>query len=507
MNNSHSKIVIFILAIMMIGCNNDLQFTINDGLLISNATIISANENEEIVNYIGHVLVDADTIVYAGTELPTLNGSYKIINATNKFIIPGLIDSHVHIGHVIALKDEHYETRPDLIKAYNQQLPKSYLYFGFTTLIDLDLRDTTRKQFEKASIRPDLYGTSRGVRYLNGYGQSFFPDNVKFKIFPKWIYDSSQATLIPRDIDLSKHSVSSVVEQTIEENAMALKTYYEKGFGGAFNWPVPSDSLLINLVNNAHSKQLPVVMHTTSLDAYKKGLVANIDIFGHSLWHWEGDNLNTIHPDEVSLLYQEIAKKGKYIQSTMRVILGEYDTYTWSLINHPDLKHVLSNTFVKWLESEAGRWPQKELQELYSKLKQDKKISNIKYFLSFNERVKQTTKLAFDNDVKLILGSDTPASEGIGNVPGLNGFLEIQALSEAGLDNETIFKAATIRNAIAFNLQDTIGSIAKGKRANILILNSNPLLDISAYNTIETIIISGVPHKREKLSATYQGED
>lgn len=500
-----SKIIIPIIALFVISCDDRTELTLADGTLIANATIITANEDEHITSIDGYVVIQSDSILYSGAESPKLNGTYNTIDAKGKFIIPGLIDSHVHVGHTITLKDEHYETKPELVKSYKEQLPKSYLYFGFTSLVDLDLNERTKSQFNSAAIKPDLYSTSRGVRYFNGYGQGLFPENIRYKYFPKWIYDESQIPSIPKDVDLSQHTVSAAIEQTVNDDAVGLKTYYEKGFGGVFNWPVPSDSLLITLVNEAHKNDLPVVMHATSLDAYKKGLKVDVDIFGHGMWHWDGDKLDSNPDGEAEQIYQEIADKGKYVQSTIRVILGEYDTYNWSMINHPDLKHVLNDDFIIWMESEEGQWSQKELVDLYDSVLNDSTISKEDYLKAYNQRVKNTTKLAFDKGVKLILGTDSPAQEGIGNVPGLNGFLELLALSDAGLTNEEIFIMSTIRNATAFNLQNKIGAIAIGKRANLLLLNSNPLLDANAYNNIDSVIVSGILYERGQLSATYTG--
>jgi imidazolonepropionase-like amidohydrolase len=66
---------------------------------------------------------------------------------------------------------------------------------------------------------------------------------------------------------------------------------------------------------------------------------------------------------------------------------------------------------------------------------------------------------------------------------------------------EEIFCALTYRNAIAFRLENKIGTIAAGKQANVLILNENPLKTIAAYNQIETVIIRGKAVKRSELSA------
>ena len=60
---------------------------------------------------------------------------------------------------------------------------------------------------------------------------------------------------------------------------------------------------------------------------------------------------------------------------------------------------------------------------------------------------------------------------------------------------------ATIENAKAFHLQKRYGTVEVGKKANLLILNKNPLRDITAYNDISQVVINGRPMNRETLSA------
>ena len=87
-----------------------------------------------------------------------------IVDGSGKYLIPGLIDSHVHIGSLVALDDASVEKRPELVAAYHAQLPRSYLAFGFTTLVDVDLEPENRQWFENAPLHPQLYGCGRGVR-------------------------------------------------------------------------------------------------------------------------------------------------------------------------------------------------------------------------------------------------------------------------------------------------------------------------------------------------------
>ncbi|WP_299272611.1 amidohydrolase family protein [uncultured Psychroserpens sp.] len=472
-----------------------------DAIYFKNGKVITADLSGKITEDINHLVIQGDSILYFGKNAPQLLGSYKTIDISNKYIIPGLIDSHVHLGHTGIFKDEHYETYPNLIKDYYKQLPRNYLYFGFTTLIDLDLKERTKKQFYQANVRPNLFSSGRGVRYFDGYGHSLFPKPLRYKIFPKWIYDYSQLKTLPKDIDLNRYSIETVIEESIDEGAIAIKTYYEKGFGGAFNWPVPSDSLLSRLVSKSHRYNLPVLLHATSYEAYEAGLRNNIDVFAHGLWHWNANKLDSKPPKTLSSLYKRIANANKYIQSTSRVILGEYDTYKWSLANNTNIVHVYNKEILKFLKDSEGRWSQLELESLYESKKPDDTVPNEVYFEAMNSRVANSIKLAHQLGVKLILGSDTPASDGIGNPPGLNGLLEMKSLYDFGIPLEDIFLAATIRNAEAFHLDEKIGSIKEGKQADILILDKNPLKDINAYNSIETVIIKGKLIDRILLSA------
>ena len=52
-----------------------------------------------------------------------------------------------------------------------------------------------------------------------------------------------------------------------------------------------------------------------------------------------------------------------------------------------------------------------------------------------------------------------------------------------------ILRAATLDNAIALGLSHELGSIEVGKRADLLLLKENPLTNVSAYDSIETIFL------------------
>jgi imidazolonepropionase-like amidohydrolase len=103
--------------------------------------------------------------------------------------------------------------------------------------------------------------------------------------------------------------------------------------------------------------------------------------------------------------------------------------------------------------------------------------------------------------VSLVFGSDTPGVEGFGNPPGLNGRLELQNWADAGAPLSLILRAATLDNATALGLSQELGSVEVGKRGDLLLLRDNPLMNVSAYDSIETIFLNGEPIAREALHA------
>jgi imidazolonepropionase-like amidohydrolase len=85
----------------------------------------------------------------------------------------------------------------------------------------------------------------------------------------------------------------------------------------------------------------------------------------------------------------------------------------------------------------------------------------------------------------------------------MNGRLEIQHWADAGIPPAEILRAATLDNATALGLAKELGSIAVGKRADLLLLSADPLVSVKAYDSIDTIIVDGKPVQRDQLAPTH----
>ncbi len=450
------------------------------------------------VGELASVRIEGGKIVDFGNVSEPLPAGATRIDAAGAFLVPGLIDSHVHAGHLMGLSDDHYESRPDLVQAYRRQTPRSYLFFGFTTLIDLDLKPATREFFAGPEA-PELLGCGRGIRLYEGYGPSLLPAAIRYRAFPNWVANPGQT--LPEGVDPAEHQPASAVAKARREGAVCIKTYHESGFGGIFDWPTPRPQVLAALVEAAHAAGLPLVLHATGEDGYRAGLKAGVDVMAHGIWHWPGNRLQAALPAEVLKLLAEVKGRGIAVQPTARVLLGEAETYRHGTLADPRFRDALPKVMVDWLGTEEGHWSQRALHQLYAEKSPDPNVPAQSY-LEAGEARSRNLLAALDRlEVSLLFGSDTPASEGVGNPPGLNGRLEIEAWAAAGISPAKILRAMTSDNARRFGLADRLGSIAVGQEADLLLLRKNPLQDATAYDSIEWVVVNGVPIERERLSA------
>lgn len=111
-----------------------------------------------------------------------------------------------------------------------------------------------------------------------------------------------------------------------------------------------------------------------------------------------------------------------------------------------------------------------------------------------------TAWLASKN-ANIVLATDTPSSPTFGNLPGLNGNLELRRMHAAGMSLAQAFKAATINNARTFKLDARVATIEKGKNADLLLMRTSPLQDIAAYDSVVTLWVGGKQVARAQLAA------
>lgn len=151
-------------VLMLISCDNEEAIYIKSGALVNNITIISADDNNKVISYEGYVVIDGDEIVYVNKKKPSIAGDYEKINGKGKYVIPGLMDSHVHLANTAGLNGQLKNKYPALVDAYFEQLPRSYLYHGFTTLVSEAQKYNLPVLLHAPSLEGHQVGLESGVK-------------------------------------------------------------------------------------------------------------------------------------------------------------------------------------------------------------------------------------------------------------------------------------------------------------------------------------------------------
>lgn len=281
-------VVILLISILTFSCqNNQDRFDLTQGVYISNTTIITT-EDSLYSPYLGHIVVEGEEIVYIGKDKPKVSGNYDTVDGTGKFVVSGLIDSHVHITEVQGMLPHHMEKYPELAEEFHIQMPRSYLYNGFTTIINLGgISENQVASFNSQPLKSDLYHTGRsGASVANGYPMNFVPEKFRFEGTTDFIYLESEADNIPERFAPTNHTPEAFVQRIKEAGAIAVKSYYESGFRGMSTLPVPTKSIMADLLKESHSNGLVLTAHGNSLEAHAFLSEIGVDIIAHGLWNW-----------------------------------------------------------------------------------------------------------------------------------------------------------------------------------------------------------------------------
>jgi imidazolonepropionase-like amidohydrolase len=104
--------------------------------------------------------------------------------------------------------------------------------------------------------------------------------------------------------------------------------------------------------------------------------------------------------------------------------------------------------------------------------------------------------------VGILLGADSPQ---ILNVPGIATHQELAAVVKAGLTPYEALVSGTRNVAVYFGTDKDEGTVARGMRANLLLVNANPLQDVTRTLDRFGVVHNGTWHDRAALDAMLAG--
>lgn len=254
----------------------------------------------------------------------------------------------------------------------------------------------------------------------------------------------------------------AAVDRFVDQGATAIKVYFRLSL-----------DIIEAVCETAHARGVPVVAHleiTHAGDAIKAGVdgIEHVTSFGTAL----------LPPRDAEKYRQSILADNNARRR------GRYEVWNaLELENNPRV-----NTLLKViLDHHAVISPTLAAFERQSDRGDSVEVNGFKKMLAF-------VGIAKKAGARVVVGSHSwsPYAE-----TGLAYAREMELLKEAGLSNREIIVAATMENARFFQIEDRLGSIEKGKIADLILLKENPLENISALRNVERVMLNGVWVKDE----------
>jgi len=460
-------------------------------------------------------------VLRPGSTAPKSTSSdVKQIDGSGRFLLPGLIDSHVHLANVAGMTGAQKKKYPQALSAYWQQLPRSYLYYGFTSLVDLNAYHPNQiKSFTQSPVAPRLWHCGSQVSVYEDFTFAVEGLSEAEKLEQDFVLDPASA--IPVIVkNPHEHSVPKTMQKLKDAGASCIKMLYEdETVGLPVNWQSPSTKLVSEFVQAGTQSNMPVVLHAPSAAGHQLALSSGVSVLAHGLWarelsekSFQNNDLSARDRD----LLKQVAERGIGYQPTLRVINAEQELLSPSAVKNKLYEKVYPPDYLRYLQSEDAQWGVKklasrpqiwshELRQAIKSIPGANEADGLRLlehaYPMYRERLSHVLNKLHQHKAKLLLGSDTPAMNLYTQPPGLNGYLEMLAWQDAGIPPEQILRAATYNNAQAFRLSK-VGQIRADMYADLLLLRENPLKDIRALESVEIVFVQGRAYERESFSAS-----
>lgn len=454
-----TAIIVATAALLFAACSREEP---SRGTAITNVTVIDAvngvRENQTVLFYGDRILaVTPSDSLFPPPE--------KTIDGRGKFLIPGLWDMHVHLTY-----DD----------AFTESMPAMFLAYGITSVRDTGglidkLRPVVEKMRAPGAIAPRVFysGPLLDGEYV--------------------VYDGKSRPEI---------GTQNATEEMAEQKVAALQ---EAGVDFIKIYEMVSPDVFAALVSAGQSRGLPIAAHVPlSMLASQAG--PSVDSMEH-LRNIELDcasNAAELYEERLSRLNNAGGISGYELRSGMhssqRVpAIKNYDEARCdrtiaslrSTIQVPTLRLVsypLRSSYDHPDWDEALAQVPEALQEDWRTATNEWLESTDRGDTTFAHWSLSLVGRMHAQGVPIGAGTDTPIARAL---PGFSLHTELERLVEAGLTPIEALESATIRPAQFFSLHNEMGTIDTGMRADLVLLNANPLDNISNTREIAAVISKG----------------
>src|SRR5579875_318658 len=421
-------------------------------LVVKNATVVDTVNKELLDGY--NVRIRDGVIVEISRSKSLGTGNTNVIDLSGKYLLPGLMDMHVHINANLTSGPTLDKPVPkrQITRSVVEVTPRlhSYLYCGVTSICDLGnigefiygLRGSER---EGKMLSPRDFCAGNIVTAPGGHGSQF---GVEI-----------------RDLPLDQRKL----ESHMANHPDRVKITYD-----GHNWgvrpliPILEKRVLRGIIEYCHSKRFRVTVHISNELRAREAIYCGADVLAHPV-------IQSPITEEFAWL---VASKKIPVISTLAI--GER---YFRLADNPGF--VNSGSYAECLTRE-------EREKLYTEESQRQRTNAWASWMKVMTPIAQRNiKMMHDQGAIIATGTDLSF--------GPEYLHELELLQSAGISPFDVIVCATRNSAITLALEHKLGSIAKGKIADLIVVDEDPTKDVRNLNKLSTVIKNGVVINRRKL--------
>ena len=395
--------------------------------LIKNGTLIDGNGGEPVAG--GAVLLKGPSIVAAGkeSELDLHGVDVEVVDAKGGYILPGLIDTHVHLMFEVG-KVEEKLTTPFSYQFYKAiEHMKRTLDAGVTTVRDAGGADAgVKKAVESKVVQgPRMQISITPLTITGGHGDQWMPSGLDVTLHG---YPGS-----PSGICDGVEQVRQKAREVLRAGADIIKVHATGGVLSPTDHPeftqFSQDELEVVVQEAQYRRGLKVMAHAQGSEGIKNAVRAGIHSIEHGIF---------LDDEAIALMVE----KGTYLVPTL-----------------------LAPVSVLEAAEKDGSMPAYGVQKC-------------REVIQFH---KESIAKAYRAGVKIAMGTDAGVM-----AHGTN-LRELGLMCEIGMTPMEAIVATTKTAAECLGWEDQLGTLEAGKLADVVITKTNPLTDIASLENNDNI--------------------
>lgn len=407
------------------------------------------------------VLVRDRRIVAVGPSLPVPPGTREL-DARGAWVVPGLIDVHVHLDTPMV-----FQATDDEKARILDHNPRAFLYNGVTTVLNVSsapewIFDLRARQRDGRVAAPRIFATGRSITPDGGWGSRHGGA----------LTDAA--------------STRATVKRYLDMGADAIKVIVEDGLGRSGTYTEITDDMLRAAADEAAKANRPVVVHAINLHEYARAMAIRPRAIIHGLE-------DPIPPG--SSLVADLKAAGVFVAPTLSLweAFGSHD-------RHPERfdDPVLHGSVPPFLLASMRRSAYRSVEK--TRFLEVARMDAYTWADRHLPTFRANTLAMHRAGVKIAVGTDAGGPVGY-NFQGYNTVREMELLVDAGLTPMDVLVAATRTGAELIGVASELGTLEPGKFADLLILDANPVADIKNVRRLRTVVQGGVAYDRAVFDA------